>query len=63
MPVITIAGNERISTDEKRKMVKEVSKIVSKAYGLPIETITVLIQGYNTENVGVGGELLSDRGN
>ena len=35
MPVITIAGNERISTDEKRKMVKEVSKIVSEAYGLP----------------------------
>ena len=63
MPVITIAGNEGISTDEKRKMVKEVSKTVAKAYGLPIEAITVLVQEYNSENVGVAGELLNERGN
>ena len=63
MPVITIAGNERISTDEKRKMVKEVSKTVAEAYGLPIEAITVLVQEYKAENVGVAGELLSERGN
>ncbi|KZX13242.1 4-oxalocrotonate tautomerase DmpI [Methanobrevibacter oralis] len=61
MPVITIAGNEGITTEAKRKMVKKVSKIVAESYDLPTEAITVLIQSYPKENVGVGGELLSDR--
>ena len=61
MPVITIAGNPNISDDDRRKMVHEVSKIVAESYGLPIETITVLIQEYTPENVGSGGELLIDK--
>ncbi|MDO5827585.1 MAG: tautomerase family protein [Methanobrevibacter sp.] len=61
MPVVTIAGNPNISDDERRKMVHEVSKIVAETYGLPIETITVLVQEYPPENIGAGGELLIDR--
>ena len=61
MPVITIAGNENIDIDKKREMVEDVSKIVSKAYDLPIEAITVLIQEYPFENVGTAGELLIDK--
>ena len=63
MPVVTIAGNDGISIDDKRKMVKEVSKIVSESYGLPIDAITVLVQAYPQDDVGVAGELLCDRGN
>ena len=59
MPVITIAGNDTISVEDKREMVKKVSEIV--ADGLPIEAITVLVQAYPKENIGVAGELLSDR--
>ncbi|MBX7076090.1 MAG: 2-hydroxymuconate tautomerase family protein [Methanobacteriaceae archaeon] len=61
MPVITIYGNEGISKDEKRKMVKEVTKTVAEAYKLPEETITILINALPHENIGVSGELLSDR--
>ncbi|MBQ2654172.1 MAG: tautomerase family protein [Methanobrevibacter sp.] len=61
MPVITIAGNNGITVEKKREMVKKVSEIVSEAYGLPIEAITVLVQGYGPEDIGVAGELLSDR--
>ncbi len=61
MPVITIAGNEGISIEKKREMIKKVSKTVAEAYDLPIEAITVLVQAYPTDNVGVAGELLSDR--
>lgn len=61
MPVITIAGNEGISLDKKRKMIKEVSEAVSDAYDLPIEAITVLVQAYPKESIGVAGELLSER--
>ncbi len=61
MPVITIAGNNTISVEDKREMVKKVSEIVSDSYGLPIEAITVLVQDYPKESIGVAGELLSDR--
>ncbi|MBE6492488.1 MULTISPECIES: 4-oxalocrotonate tautomerase DmpI [unclassified Methanobrevibacter] len=61
MPVITIAGNDGISVEKKREMVKNVSKVVADAYDLPIEAITVLVQAYEKESIGVAGELLSDR--
>lgn len=61
MPVITIAGNDGISIEKKREMIKKVSEVVSEAYDLPIDAITVLVQAYPKESVGVAGELLSDR--
>jgi 4-oxalocrotonate tautomerase len=61
MPVIHISGNNGISLDKKREMVKRVSEIVAEAYGLPIETITVLVQGYEMDDIGSAGVLLSDR--
>ena len=61
MPVITIAGNEGITTEKKREMVQKVSEVVSEAYDLPIEAITVLVQAYPYESIGVAGKLLSDR--
>ena len=61
MPVITIAGNDGISIEKKREMVKKVSQTVAEAYDLPIEAITVLVQSYQKESIGVAGELLSDR--
>ena len=61
MPVITIAGNDGISIEKTREMVKKVSQTVAEAYDLPIEAITVLVQAYQKESIGVAGELLSDR--
>lgn len=61
MPVITIAGNPNISIEDKREMVKKVSETVAEAYGLPIEAITVLVQAYEKDDIGVAGGLLSDR--
>ena len=48
MPVITIAGNDTISVEDKREMVKKVREIV-------------VVQAYPKESIGVAGELLSDR--
>lgn len=61
MPVITIAGNDGISIDKKREMVKNVSQVVADAYDLPIDAITVLVQAYPKESIGVAGQLLSER--
>ena len=57
----SIAGNNGITLENKREMVKKVSEIVAEAYELPVEAITVLVQGYDKEDIGVAGELLSDR--
>ena len=61
MPVITIGGNDGITLEIKREMVKKVSEVVAEAYDLPIDAITVLVQGYAKEDIGVAGELLSER--
>ena len=61
MPVITIGGNDGITLEKKREMVKKVSEVVAEAYDLPIDAITVLVQGYAKEDIGVAGELLSER--
>ena len=61
MPVITIAGNKGITLDKKREMVKKVSEVVAEAYDLPIEAITVLVQAYDADDIGVAGGLLSER--
>ena len=61
MPVITIAGNNTITLEKKRELVKKVSEVVSEAYDLPIEAITVLVQPYPKDDIGVAGELLSDK--
>ena len=61
MPVIHISGNNNITMEKKREMVEKVSQIVADAYGLPIDAITVLVQGYEMDDIGVAGVLLSDR--
>ena len=61
MPVVTIAGNPNISVENRREMVKKVSETVAEAYGLPIDAITVLVEAFPPENIGVAGELLIDR--
>ena len=61
MPVITIAGNDGISKENKKEMVKKVSEIVAEAYDLDISAITVLVQAYPKESIGVAGELLSEK--
>ncbi len=61
MPVITIAGNDGISVEKKREMVEKVSQVVADAYELPVDAITVLVQAYPKESIGVAGKLLSDR--
>lgn len=61
MPVITISGNDGISIEKKREMIEKVSQVVADAYDLPIEAITVLVQAYPKESIGVAGKLLSDR--
>ena len=60
MPMITVSGP---ATDvaHKRRLVEGLTKAAAEAYGLPKETIVVIIQENPPENVARGGVLLLDR--
>ena len=61
MPNITIEGPKIKDIEIKRSLVKEVTDAAVKAYGLPKEIIVVLIKENSPDNVGVGGQLISDK--
>jgi len=59
MPVITIdlAG---ISKEKKASLVKNLTREASDITGIPREKFIVLINELERDNIGVGGELLSE---
>jgi 4-oxalocrotonate tautomerase len=60
MPIIIVESN-KLSLDKKREYVKSLTKITAETYELPESTVTVLIKEISPENIGVGGDLLSDK--
>ena len=60
MPIVTIAARA-LPVEKTRDLVAKVTDVVEEAYELPRETITVLIQEYPVENIGVAGQLIADR--
>jgi len=61
MPNAYIDGPKIESVEAKRALVKEVTDAMEKAYKFPRQAYVVTITENPPENVGVGGELISDR--
>jgi 4-oxalocrotonate tautomerase len=61
MPNITVDGPSITDLDKKRQLVKTITDSATQAFGLPRETIVVVIKENSPENVGVGGVLIADR--
>ena len=61
MPNITVEGPKIKDIEVKRNFVKELTDAAVKAYGLPAKIMVVLIKENAPDNVGVGGQLISDR--
>ena len=61
MPNISLEGPAIKDVDKKRTLVREITDAATKAYGLPEETIVVVIKENSPENVGVAGKLIIDR--
>lgn len=61
MPNITVSGPEIIDLDKKRELASAITDAAVTAYGLPKETIVVVIKENSPENVSVGGQLIIDR--
>lgn len=60
MPLITISGPVA-QIERKRKLAEGLTRVAAEAYGLPPDTIIVIIQENPQENVARGGVLLVDR--
>lgn len=60
MPVITFEA-AKLTKEQKQIIVKEFTESASRVTGLPREGFYVFIKENSLENVGVGGQLLSDK--
>ncbi len=60
MPLITVSGPPS-DIECKRKLADGLTKVAAEAYGLPADTIIVIIQENPPENVARSGVLLADR--
>ncbi|WP_303871053.1 4-oxalocrotonate tautomerase DmpI [Acetobacterium wieringae] len=60
MPVITLEAG-KLNTDQKRQLVKELTDTAAKVMQVPEQAFIVLLKENEMDNIGFGGELLSER--
>lgn len=61
MPIITVEGPKIAELDKKRKLAQDFTAAALEAFGLPKETIVVILHENDLECVASGGELICDR--
>ncbi|RHP30975.1 4-oxalocrotonate tautomerase DmpI [Lachnotalea sp. AF33-28] len=60
MPVITMEA-AKLTKEQKRTLAKEFTETAARVTGLPEAGFYVFIKENELDNVGVGGQLISDR--
>jgi 4-oxalocrotonate tautomerase len=60
MPVITL-DMAALSREKKAELVQTLTRDASEITGIPQDKFIVLINELERDNIGVGGQLLSDR--
>lgn len=60
MPIITFDG-PKLTREQKANLVKEFTKIASQVTQIPEHAFVTLIREMEPDNVGSGGQLLSDK--
>jgi len=60
MPIITFDG-PKLSKEQKAEMAKGFTKVASDVTKIPEKAFIVMLKEIESENVSVGGTLLSDR--
>ena len=61
MPIINVEGPPIQDMDRKREFVKELTTAAAKAFDFPAQKIIIMFRETRPDNVGVGGQLVSDR--
>jgi 4-oxalocrotonate tautomerase len=60
MPVITVEGPKVPDLTKKRELAQKLTEAASAGYGLPKETIIVILHETSPDCVATGGELVCD---
>ncbi|WP_242704064.1 4-oxalocrotonate tautomerase DmpI [Candidatus Enterococcus moelleringii] len=60
MPIIRLEST-KLSKEQKEQLVKDFTKNAARIMEKPEAAFHVMIQEYDSDNVGVGGQLLSER--
>ena len=60
MPVITVEAG-KLNKEQKSKLVKDLTASAAGIMNVPEQAFIVLLKENESENIGVGGQLLSDR--
>jgi 4-oxalocrotonate tautomerase len=61
MPVIQVNALKQPDIDKKRKMVMKLTDVMVEVYGVPRQSVVVMIKEDELENVGLGGMLALDK--
>jgi 4-oxalocrotonate tautomerase len=61
MPVIQVNALKQPDIDKKRKLVAKITDVMVEVYGVPRESVVVVIKEDELENVGLGGTLALDK--
>ncbi|WP_319532472.1 tautomerase family protein [uncultured Cohaesibacter sp.] len=62
MPVITMTlGKEQINEAQKRAFIQDVTALGAKISGIAEQSFIVFVEELETDNIGVGGTVLSDK--
>ncbi|TKG97026.1 4-oxalocrotonate tautomerase family protein [Puteibacter caeruleilacunae] len=59
MPVINFQG-AKLSTDQKKELIQKFTEVTKDVTHSPDQFITVVIEEYPDENLGVGGKTVSE---
>ena len=59
MPVITFEGT-KMELDKKKELIRELTEASVKVTGIGAPAFTIYIHENEHDNIGVGGELLTD---
>jgi len=60
MPVITLEAG-KLNKEQKKELVEKFTATASNIMNVPQQAIIVFLKEISTENIGFGGQLLSDR--
>ncbi|AOM81514.1 2-hydroxymuconate tautomerase [Salisediminibacterium beveridgei] len=63
MPIVTVKMLEGRTDEQKKALVEEVTKAVTKTTGAPDERVSVVIEEMKPENFGMGGQRVADKMN
>lgn len=60
MPVITLEAG-KLNKEQKSQLVKEFTNIASKVMNVPVQAFIVFLKENEQDNIGFGGQLMSER--